>query len=367
MAMTGHIAWLRRSSSMSRQRRSSRRRRCRHIEKARRADMMGPETRRWTAETPPSTTASGTAMKRRWGSLHDFTPPPADEDHRPDRKSTRYSQGHARNGKGVGHLRDPIVQGGPSPVTMSSTPARKSQRPAVVTLGCEVSWNAPRIILTGRDDGQTREETTELTSSRNTDWAVRASEIVRVRLTAVRVLLCRWWIRPPRPRDIALTARHAGGLLLEGGPVGLLRAINTATHELAREGSRTPFTVWLRHRLYRVVLPEMGAPVRSTEQAGHSRDRERDGTSRVSAAPVRADAGLQHRRALAAGGDRSRSSSSSTRTGSCALPTTGPRLPRVGEVLRESQPRDARIRVDFRAGERPHLGRVQQRAGARVR
>ena len=83
--------------------------------------------------------ASGTATNRRWGSRHDFTPPPAAKHIAPSARSTRYNQGHARNGKGVGHFEIRIVQGGPSPVTMSSTPARKSQRPAVVTLGCEVS------------------------------------------------------------------------------------------------------------------------------------------------------------------------------------------------------------------------------------
>ena len=65
-----------------------------------------------------------------------------------------------------------------------------------------------------------------------------------------RVLLCRWWI-VHRGRETS----HSRRAMPEGsgrrGPVGFLRAMNTATHELAREGSRTPFTVWLRHRLYR--------------------------------------------------------------------------------------------------------------------
>jgi GT2 family glycosyltransferase len=80
-------------------------------------------------------------------------------------------------------------------------------------------------------------------------WAVRASRIVRVRVTAVRVLLFRWWAYPPRPHDLASAVRSAWGVLLESGPRGLLQTINEGVHELAREGSRNPLNPWIRQRL----------------------------------------------------------------------------------------------------------------------
>jgi glycosyltransferase involved in cell wall biosynthesis len=88
-----------------------------------------------------------------------------------------------------------------------------------------------------------------LTSRLGAAWAVRASRIVRVRVTAMRVLLFRWWAHPPRPRDMATTARHAWRVLLDSGPAGLLRTTNEGIHDLAREGSRTPLVPWIRERL----------------------------------------------------------------------------------------------------------------------
>jgi O-antigen biosynthesis protein len=76
---------------------------------------------------------------------------------------------------------------------------------------------------------------------------------VRVRVTAARVLLLRWWAHPPRPRDIAATIRDAWHTLLESGPTGLLQTINTGTHDLAREGSVTPVNQWIRQRLDRAA------------------------------------------------------------------------------------------------------------------
>jgi GT2 family glycosyltransferase len=87
-----------------------------------------------------------------------------------------------------------------------------------------------------------------LTSPNSAAWAVRASRILRVRVTAVRVLLFRWWAHPPRRQDVATTIRSARRLLRESGPVGFLRAINEGIHELAREGSRNPLNPWLRER-----------------------------------------------------------------------------------------------------------------------
>jgi hypothetical protein len=92
-------------------------------------------------------------MKPKLGSFHDLTPPPATMQRAPVDKSRRYSQGHARNGNGVGHRDALTVDAGPSPVIMSKSPARKNQRPAVLTRGCSVSWEqievvCARIILT---------------------------------------------------------------------------------------------------------------------------------------------------------------------------------------------------------------------------
>ena len=186
-----------------------------------------------------------------------------------------------------------------------------------------------------------------MTSRRYFDSAARASEIVRVRLTAVRVLLCRWWIRPPRPKDIALTARHAGGLLLEGGPVGFLRAINTATHELAREGSRTPFTVWLRHRLYRLSYRKW---VRRFDRLGKEDVRAiEEATADLAYRPLLSVLMPVHNtderwlRAAIASVERQ----IYTNWELC-IADDGSSLPRVGELLRESQRRDPRIKVEFR-------------------
>ena len=74
---------------------------------------------------------------------------------------------------------------------------------------------------------------------------------MRVRVTAVRVLLFRWWAHPPRLRDVATTIRLVSRVLLDSGPGGLLRTINAGVHDLAREGSRTPVIPYLRERFGR--------------------------------------------------------------------------------------------------------------------
>ena len=74
------------------------------------------------------------------GSFHDFTAPPATMHAAPSPRNTRYNQGHARNGNGVSHLTGVTVAVGPSPVIMKSSPARKNQTPAKVTMRGGVSW-----------------------------------------------------------------------------------------------------------------------------------------------------------------------------------------------------------------------------------
>ena len=68
---------------------------------------------------------------------------------------------------------------------------------------------------------------------------------MRVRLTAARVLLSHWWEAPPQPRDVSATIRRTWRVLLDSGPVGLLKTINAGVHELAREGARDPLDMWL--------------------------------------------------------------------------------------------------------------------------
>lgn len=65
---------------------------------------------------------------------------------------------------------------------------------------------------------------------------IRAREVVFVRLIALRVLLTRWWARPPRPREMARALADAGRILRDSGPLGLLRSLNAGTHALAVEG-----------------------------------------------------------------------------------------------------------------------------------
>jgi GT2 family glycosyltransferase len=90
-----------------------------------------------------------------------------------------------------------------------------------------------------------------LTARISTAWTVRAGRILRVRVTAVRVLLLRWWADPPRWHDVAATIRSGWRILRESGPGGLLRTLNDGIHELALEGSRNPFNPWLREYLGR--------------------------------------------------------------------------------------------------------------------
>jgi GT2 family glycosyltransferase len=186
-----------------------------------------------------------------------------------------------------------------------------------------------------------------LTSRRFIDWTVRASQIVRVRLTALRVLLCRWWTQPPRRKDIVRAAGGARRLLREGGARAVLRAINTATHDLAREGSRTPFNVWLQHRLRRV----------SYRHWARQFDRLSKGDIR---AIDEATARLAHRPLLSVlmpvyntdprwlrAAIASVQQQLYTNWELC-IADDGSSLPRVGEVLRESQRCDPRIKIDFR-------------------
>ena len=74
---------------------------------------------------------------------------------------------------------------------------------------------------------------------------------MRVRVTAARVLVFRWWAHPPRSSDVASGLRNAWRVLVEAGPGELLRSFNAGVHDLALEGSRNPVIPWFREYLGR--------------------------------------------------------------------------------------------------------------------
>jgi len=175
---------------------------------------------------------------------------------------------------------------------------------------------------------------------------------VRVRVTAVRVLLFRWWAHPPRLRDAATTIRLASRVLLDSGPGGLLRTINAGIHDLAREGSRTPVIPFLRERFgrarYRAEYRHWW--IRRCERLSRRDIRAiRQTTTQLTYQPLlsvlmpvynsderwlrRAIESVQHQLysnwELCIADDRSTD-------------------PRVGEVLREIQSSDPRLRIHFR-------------------
>ena len=175
---------------------------------------------------------------------------------------------------------------------------------------------------------------------------------MRVRVTAVRVLLFRWWAHPPRLRDVATTIRLVSRVLLDSGPGGLLRTINAGIHDLAREGSRTPVIPFLRERFgrarYRAEYRHWW--IRRCERLSRRDIRAiRQTTTRLTYQPLlsvlmpvyntderwlrRAIESVQHQLysnwELCIADDRSTD-------------------PRVGEVLREIQSSDPRLRIHFR-------------------
>jgi GT2 family glycosyltransferase len=68
----------------------------------------------------------------------------------------------------------------------------------------------------------------------------RARDIVFVRLIAARELLSRWRGRPPTGADVARAAGIAVRILRQSGPLGLIRAFNAGTHRIAKESSAGP-------------------------------------------------------------------------------------------------------------------------------
>jgi GT2 family glycosyltransferase len=187
-----------------------------------------------------------------------------------------------------------------------------------------------------------------VTSPPSTGWADRASRIVRVRVTAARVLLWRWWKQPPRPRDAATTIRGGWRSLRESGPRGLLRHINAGIHDLAREGARTPVNVWIRDRLDRAAYRRW---IRQFDRLSREDLRAIDeATNRLGYRPLLSIVmpvyNTEERWLRAA--IVSVQNQVYTNWELCIADDHSPD-PRVGVVLREIASRDARIRLHFRA------------------
>jgi GT2 family glycosyltransferase len=171
-------------------------------------------------------------------------------------------------------------------------------------------------------------------------------------MTAVRVLLFRWWAHPPRRQDVATTIGSAWRLLRESGPGGLLRAINAGIHELAREGSRNPLNPWLRERFgqarYRFEYQWLWIP-RYDRLRGRDIRAIRQATTQLRYQPLLSVImpvyNADERWLRAAIG--SVENQLYTNWELCIADDHSSN-PRVGEVLREIQARDGRVRLHFR-------------------
>ncbi len=73
----------------------------------------------------------------------------------------------------------------------------------------------------------------------------RARDIIFVRLFAAHTLLSQWRRHPPRPSDIARTARQSRDILRESGLRGLVRVFNDSTHQLAKKSDPGSFLALL--------------------------------------------------------------------------------------------------------------------------
>ena len=171
---------------------------------------------------------------------------------------------------------------------------------------------------------------------------------MRVRVTAVRVLLFRWWAHPPRPRDVATTIRLASARAARrrdrAGFSGRSTQAFTILRVKAPAPPSFPGSVSASARRDTVRVPTLvDPPLRSSEQPGHSRHTSRPPpNSRISRS---FPCSCRSTTPTSAGcGQRSnRCSTSSTRTGSSASRTIVPSDPRVGEVLREIQSTRRRV------------------------
>jgi GT2 family glycosyltransferase len=161
------------------------------------------------------------------------------------------------------------------------------------------------------------------------------------------VLICRWWTHPPRLPDIANTARYGWRVLRKSGPGGLVREINAGIHELAREGSRSPVNVWIRDRLDRMAFRRW---IRRYERLQPEQVHEIEAsTARLPYQPLLSvvmpvyNSDERWLRAAI----RSVQDQFYTKWELCIADDHSTR-PRVGEVLRELQAADSRLKVHFR-------------------
>jgi glycosyltransferase involved in cell wall biosynthesis len=174
----------------------------------------------------------------------------------------------------------------------------------------------------------------------------RVGQIIVVRLIAAGVILDRWRARPPRPGDLARTMRSAGRTLRASGPRGLLRAFNAGTHTLARAGStRTPLRIHkaLERAAYRQWVR------RFDDLSDEDRRAIEDATSRLVHRPL-----LSVLMPVYNSDERwLRAAITSVREQlydrwELCIADDHSSDARVGEVLRELQAQDPRIKVEFR-------------------
>ena len=157
--------------------------------------------------------------------------------------------------------------------------------------------------------------------------------------------------------------RTQGAFFVDSGPLGLIRAFN-ARHAPAgrRRVPPVPLLTQIHNVIDGVFVSSVGPSLRSVESSGSAGDSRVDRAPRIPSADLGADAGLQHRRTMAARGDRVGARPALSDWELC-IADDASTDPKVGEVLRRVQSQDSTDQGRFRAGEWPHLGRVEQRAG----
>ena len=182
------------------------------------------------------------------------------------------------------------------------------------------------------------------------DLVVRANRIVLVRLVAAQVLLRRWRAKPPRPRDVTRMLGDARRVLRDSGPRGLLRSFNAATHALALEGGS--ITGPLLARIHEAL--EGPRYRRWVHQYDELSDEDlhavREATTRLSYRPlfsVLMPVYNTDQRWLRAAIESVRSQL--YENWELCIADDSSTDARVGDVLREYQSREPRIKIEFRA------------------
>ena len=182
------------------------------------------------------------------------------------------------------------------------------------------------------------------------DLIVRANRIVLVRLVAAQVLLRRWRAQPPRRADVVRMVGDARRTLRDAGPRALIRSFNAGTHALALEGGS--LTGPLLAKIHETLEgPRYRRWVRQYDQLSDADLQAlREATTRLSYRPllsVLMPVYNTDERWLRAAFESVRSQLYDN--WELCIADDHSTKARVGEVLREYQSRDPRIKIDFRA------------------